>query len=150
MPPGIALFGAVTAVSFAGPLVRFAGAPALAIAAWRLLFSVALIGLVLLARRSFLAGARITRRDLGLGVVAGFLLAGHFWAWVASIQFTTIANSAVLVSTQPLFVAGLSVAFLGERPTRRQWVGILVAISGAFVIGYGAFGLGGKALLGDG
>lgn len=150
MPPGIALFGAVTAVSFAGPLVRFAGAPALAIAAWRLLFSVALIGLVLLARRSFLAGARITRRDLGLGVAAGFLLAGHFWAWVASIQFTTIANSAVLVSTQPLFVAGLSVAFLGERPTRRQWVGILVAISGAFVIGYGAFGLGGKALLGDG
>jgi drug/metabolite transporter (DMT)-like permease len=122
----------------------------LAIAAWRLLFSVALIALVLSARRSFLAGARITRREWGLGIAAGLLLAGHFWAWVASIQFTTIANSAVLVSTQPLFVAGFSVAFLGERPSRRQWIGILVAIFGAFVIGYGAFGLGGRALLGDG
>jgi drug/metabolite transporter (DMT)-like permease len=149
VPPGLALFGAVTAVSLAGPLVRFSGAPALAIAGWRLLFSVAFIALVLVFRRSFLKGARINRRDWFLGIAAGLLLAGHFWAWVASIQFTSIANSAVLVSTQPLFVAGLSVAFLGERPTRRQWAGILVAILGAVVIGYGAFGLGGKALLGD-
>ncbi|MBT8397490.1 MAG: DMT family transporter, partial [Gemmatimonadetes bacterium] len=113
------------------------------------LFSVAFIGIVLLVRGSFLKGARITRKDWALGILAGLLLAGHFWAWVASIQFTTIANSAVLVSTQPLFVAALSVMFLGERPARRQWVGILVAILGAFVIGYGAFGLGGEALLGD-
>ncbi len=121
----------------------------MAIAGWRLLFSVAFVGLVLLLRGSFLKSAEITGKDWALGVLAGFLLAGHFWAWVASIQFTTIANSAVLVSTQPLFVAALSVMFLGERPAPRQWLGILVAISGAFVIGFGAFALGGKALLGD-
>jgi drug/metabolite transporter (DMT)-like permease len=139
----------VVAISFAGPLVRFAGADALAIAAWRLLFSVGLIGLILLARRSFLRGVRLPKKDWILGVVSGLLLAGHFWAWVASIQFTTIANSAVLVSTQPLFVAGFSVLFLGETPTRRQWTGILVAILGAVVLGLGTFGLGGRALVGD-
>jgi drug/metabolite transporter (DMT)-like permease len=149
LPPGLALFGAVTAVSLAGPLVRFSGAPALVISAWRLLFSVGFIALILLFRGSFLAGARLSRKDWALGIGAGLLLAGHFWAWVASIQFTTIANSSVLVSTQPLFVAGLSVAFLGERPTRRQWAGIVVAILGAVVLGFGAFGLGGRALLGD-
>jgi drug/metabolite transporter (DMT)-like permease len=149
VPPGLALFGAVTAVSFAGPLVRFSGAAALVISAWRLLFSVAFIAFILLFRRSFLAGAHLSRKEWLLGIGAGLLLAGHFWAWVASIQFTTIANSAVLVSTQPLFVAALSVAFLGEHPSRRQWVGILVAILGAAVIGAGAFGLGGRALLGD-
>jgi len=150
LPPGVALFGAVTAVSFAGPLVRFSGAAALVISAWRLLFSVGFILLILLFRRSFLAGAHLSRKDWILGIVAGLLLAGHFWAWVASIQLTTIANSAGLVSTQPLFVAGLSVVSLGEHPTRRQWVGILVAILGAVVIGLGAFNLGGRALLGDG
>ena len=149
LSPGLALFGAVTAVSLAGPLVRFSGAAALVISAWRLLFSVAFIVGILIFRRSFLAGAKISRRDLFLGIGAGVLLAGHFWAWVASIQFTTIATSAVLVSTQPLFVAGLSVVFLKEYPTRRQWVGIVVAILGAGVIGYGAFGVGGTALLGD-
>jgi drug/metabolite transporter (DMT)-like permease len=149
LPPGLALFGAVTAVSFAGPLVRFSGAAALVISAWRLLFSVGLIAIILLSRRSFLAGVHLSRKEWLLGIGAGLLLAGHFWAWVASIHFTTIANSAVLVSTQPLFVAAFSVAFLGEHPTRRQWVGIGVAILGAAVIGAGAFGLGGRALLGD-
>lgn len=147
--PGVALFGAVTAVSFAGPLVRFSGAAALVISAWRLLFSVGLIAIILLSRRSFLAGAQLSRKDWLLGIGAGLLLAGHFWAWVASIHFTTIANSAVLVSTQPLFVAAFSVAFLGEHPTGRQWVGIMVAILGASVIGAGTFGLGGKAVMGD-
>jgi len=150
LPPGVALFGAVTAISFAGPLVRFSDAAALAISAWRLIFSVAFIAVILTVRRSFLSGARITRGDWTLGILAGLLLAGHFWAWVASIQFTSIANSAVLVSTQPLFVAGLSVAFLGEHPARRQWVGIIVAILGAGIIGLGTFQVGGKALLGDG
>lgn len=147
--PGLALMGAVTAVSFAGPLVRFSTAPALVISAWRLLFSVGIIAVILLGRGSVLKGVRLSREDLFLGAGAGFLLAGHFWAWVASIQFTTIASSSVLVSTQPLFVAGLSVAFLGEHPSPRQWAGILVAVVGAGIIGWGDFGLGPRALFGD-
>jgi len=48
--PVIVLLVAVTAFSWAGPLVRFSDAPALAISAWRLLLSVALIGVVLALR----------------------------------------------------------------------------------------------------
>jgi len=149
LPPGLALFGAVIAVSCAGPLVRFSTAAALVISAWRLLFSVGFIGLILLGRRSFLRGAQLEGRDWILAIVAGFLLAGHFWAWVASIQLTTIASSSVLVSTQPLFVAVLSVLFLGEHPARRQWLGIGVAVVGAAIIGWGDFGSGPRAFLGD-
>jgi drug/metabolite transporter (DMT)-like permease len=150
LPPGFALTGAVVAISFAGPLVRFSTADALVISAWRLIFSVGIIGIILLGRGSALKGVKLSRGEWLLGLSAGVLLAGHFWAWVASIQLTTIASSSVLVSTQPLFVAGLSVAFLGERPSRRQWTGILVAIFGAGVIGWGDLTLGGRALLGDG
>jgi drug/metabolite transporter (DMT)-like permease len=150
LPPGLALAGAVTAISFAGPLVRFSSAPALVISAWRLLFSVGIIGLILLRRRSLLGGVTLSRGEVGMAVLAGLLLAGHFWAWVASIQFTTIASASVLVSTQPLFVAGLSVAFLREHPTPRQWLGIVVAVVGAGIIGWGDFSLGPRALLGDG
>jgi drug/metabolite transporter (DMT)-like permease len=150
LSPGLALGGAVTAVSFAGPLVRFSTADALVISAWRLLFSVGIIGLILLFRGRFLGPVRLTRKEWALGVGAGALLAGHFWAWIASVQLTTIANSAVLVSTQPLFVAGFSVWFLREHPAPRQWLGIIVAVMGAGVIGWGDFALGGRALLGDG
>jgi drug/metabolite transporter (DMT)-like permease len=140
----------VTAVSFAGPLVRFSSADALVISAWRLIISVAMIGLILFLRGRFLGSVRLSKQEWILGIGAGVLLAGHFWAWVASVQLTTIANSAVLVSTQPLFVAGFSVWFLREHPAPRQWLGILVAVVGAAIIGWGDFALGQRALMGDG
>jgi drug/metabolite transporter (DMT)-like permease len=51
---------------------------------------------------------------------------------------------------QPLFVGVFSVAFLGERPTPRQWTGIALAVAGATLIGWGDLRLTGQALLGDG
>ncbi len=149
LPPGLALAGAVLAVSFAGPLVRFSSAEALVISAWRLLLTMGFIVPILLARGSFLKGVRLSGREWVLGVGAGLLLAGHFWAWIASLKLTSIASSVVLVSTQPLFVAGFSVLFLGEHPAPRQWLGIAVAVGGAGVIGWGDLALGGGALLGD-
>jgi drug/metabolite transporter (DMT)-like permease len=130
-------------------MVRFSTAAALVISAWRLLFSVGFIALILLGRKSVLKGVRLGARDWFLAVGAGFLLAGHFWAWVASIQLTTIASSSVLVSTQPIFVATFSVLFLGEHPARRQWLGIMVAVVGAGIIGWGDLGSGSRAFLGD-
>lgn len=146
-PPALTLFVAVLAMSWAGPLVRFTGAPALAVSAWRLAFSVGIIAVVLAVRGG--ASWRLGRRDRLLAVLAGVLLAAHFWSWIASIDMTTVASSVVLVSTQPVFVAIFSTVFLAERPTRTQVAGILVAVLGAAVIGWGDFGSGRRALLGD-
>src|SRR5690606_19308790 len=147
--PWAALVVAVLAVSWAGPLVRLAEAPALSVAAWRLVFSMLLIGVVLASRGSVLKGVRLTPREWILAVASGLLLAGHFWSWIASLRFTTVASSVVLVSLQPFIVAALSALLLGERPTRRQWIGIFVAMVGAAAVGWGDFGLGPQALLGD-
>ena len=62
------------------------------------------------------------------------MLALHFWSWNASIAYTTVAASVVLVNTQPVVVALLSTFWLHERPTRRQWLGIAVAMLGALVV----------------
>lgn len=147
--PSLALLVAVFAISWAGPLVRLATASALVISAWRLVFSVGMVGAVLAGRGSLLQGVRLEARDGALAVLSGLFLAGHFWAWIASVKLTTVASSVVLVSTHPFWIAGLSVVFLGERPTRREWVGIAVAVAGSVVIGRGDFAVGGTALLGD-
>jgi drug/metabolite transporter (DMT)-like permease len=147
IPPMAALLVAVLAISWAGPLVRFTDAPPLAIAAWRLLISVAFIALVLLVRRT--PPPRLAGRDWAFAAAAGIFLAAHFWSWIASLGLTTVSSSVVLVSAQPVFVALLSGALLGERATRRQWAGIVVAVAGAAVIAWGDFGLGPQALLGD-
>lgn len=148
--PVLVLVVAVMAFSWAGPLVRFSDAPALAISAWRLILSVALIGVVLAfrpsSRRALLT---VDRRGLALALVAGTFLAFHFWSWIAAVQYTTVASAAVLVSTQPLFVAILSAFFLREQPRRGEWTGMGVAVLGAAWIGWGDLALGGQALLGD-
>lgn len=132
-------------MGWAGPLVRFSDAPALAIAVWRLVFALALIGVF----RMLSGGPRPRGGEWFAAVVAGVFLAAHFWAWIASVELTSVSSSVALVCMQPVFVAMLSATFLGEPPTRRQWVGILIAVSGAFVIAWGDWGLGRDPLLGD-
>ncbi|HSH45446.1 MAG TPA: DMT family transporter [Longimicrobiales bacterium] len=149
LPPGFVLLVAVLALSWGGPLVRYATAPALVVAGWRVGFSVLLIAGLLLARGEAAALGRMSRKDWVLAVGAGLFLAGHFWTWIASLSYTTVASSVVLVSTQPIFVALLSAWLLRERPSRRQWGGIAVAVAGAVIIGWGDFAGGVDPLLGD-
>jgi drug/metabolite transporter (DMT)-like permease len=139
------LFVAVLGMGSSGPLVRFSDSPALAIAAWRLAFAVALIAVL----RALSGGIRPNAREWRAAIVGGLFLAAHFWAWIASIEYTSVASSVALVCMQPVFVAIMSATILHEHPTRLQWAGIAIAVAGAFVIAWGDWAAGGQALLGD-
>jgi len=125
---------AVLGFSFGGPLVRLSNSDPITIAAWRLGFSLLIVGGFLLVTREWRDWRRLTPRELLIAVVAGIALALHFWAWNASIHLTTIAASVTLVNTQPAFVAAISAIALNERPTPKQVIGIGVAILGAIII----------------
>jgi drug/metabolite transporter (DMT)-like permease len=136
----------VAAISTSPILLRVAHLPALALAFWRCLAGAALLAPFALRRRGRLG------RDAWIRLLAaGGFLAFHFALWNASLSFTTIASSTTLVSCSPLFV-GLGARLLGEAPGRRGWLGIVLAVAGAAIIGLGdaaAVGLGMRALLGD-
>ena len=146
---------AVLGVSFSGPLVRLSNAHPIAIAAWRLVFSLGIIAVPLIASRAWRQWRLLTPREIGLAALGGSLLALHFWAWNSSVEMTTIAASVVLVNTQPLMAGMLSALWLGEPPTRRQWSGIVIAVVGALVVVLpdllqsGGFALRGRAAAGD-
>jgi drug/metabolite transporter (DMT)-like permease len=125
---------ALIGVSFSGPLVRLSHAHPLAIAAWRLGFSLIVVAAALLITGEWRQWRRITRRELAIAVTAGAVLALHFWSWNASVALTTVAASVVLVNTQPVVVAVLSAVWLREAPTRRQWAGIMIAMLGALIV----------------
>jgi len=154
VPPAAALVLALLGISLAAPLVRLSAAHPLVIALWRLGFSLVVVAVALAVSGSWREWRRLARRDVAIAVVAGVMLALHFWSWNASVGLTTIAASATLVNLMPVFVAALSARWLGERPTRRQVAGIGVAMLGALVVAapdlLGAGGTGGaRALLGD-
>lgn len=121
-------------ISFAGPLVRLSSADPVAIAVWRLGFSLLIVAGFLWATGEWREWKCVTPRDLALAACGGVSLALHFWAWNASIHLTTIAASVTLVNLQPAVVAVISAVALREAPTSRQIVGIAIAILGALVV----------------
>ena len=148
--PVLVMFIAVIAMSWAAPLIRLAGAPPLAIAAWRLTFASLVLAPLFAGTRGPAEWARLSAPERRIAALAGVLLALHFAAWITSLRLTSIAASAVLVSLSPVFAWVFSRAFLGERPGRRQAAGIVLAILGAAVIALGDAGRAGHAaLVGD-
>jgi drug/metabolite transporter (DMT)-like permease len=142
------LVAGVVAISCAAVLVRLAGAPPLFVAAGRLVIaSVVLLPLCLVsARREFIALFRQRWRPV---VLAGTLLAAHFALWIASLSYTTVASSVVLVTTTPFIVALASYFLFGERLRRATFAGMGICLAGAALIGYAGWRQGGAALSGN-
>jgi len=135
----------VLAVTYAGPAIRLTTAPALAIAFWRL----ALVLPVTLAASLREARPAIDRTTRVLMVLSGLLLALHFWTWIASLRFTTVASSVLLVNLRPVIVWAIAAAWLHEHPGRRERWGIALAVLGATLIGAGDARISLGALGGD-
>ena len=163
MSPLVVLIVAVLATTYAGPIVRFAAAPALAIAFWRLALVLPVTGALAWGEERWerfdpVSGGPATHRSvplpsslsLGLMALSGLLLALHFWSWIASLRFTTVASSVVLVSLKPVFAWGIAAAWLREHPTRTEAWGTMLAVIGACLIGLGDARLSPGALGGDG
>lgn len=139
----LALLGvAVLAVSTSGPLIRYAAAPALAIAMWR--NALALPVLAIPAWRA----RRPTRREARLIGLSGVFLAAHFATWVPSLSYTTVASSVALVATQPVWAALIARA-RGEHVHRQVWIGIGVALVGVLVLSGVDLSISPRALFGD-
>lgn len=76
----------------------------------------------------------LQRRDLPLVAGIGLIAALHFGAYVASLNFTTIAHSLAIVYTAPIFVTIFSAWFLHEPVRPRQWLGVLVTVLGVVIL----------------
>lgn len=131
----LVLLAAVLGISVSGPLARLSAAHPLAIASWRLTFALFIVAGFLAVTGSWREYRTLSRRDLGVACAAGALLAIHFWAWITSIGLTSVAASTVLVNMHPVVIVAGSALFFRERPTRRQMIGIAIALIGAAILG---------------
>jgi drug/metabolite transporter (DMT)-like permease len=147
MPVILILSIGVLAISSASIIIRLLpDVPALSIAAWRLIFSSLLTYVLVFKKGDF---EKPEGRDFFLSIAAGLFLAVHFSLWITSIKLTTIASAVVLGTTTPIWVSIVSHFLLRERNTRSEWIGIIVAVIGGVLVGYGDINLTTKAILGD-
>ena len=146
--PSLALVSGVLAVSTGAIFARLAEAPALVIAAYRLgLASVILAPVAWWQARDELLSLR--KKDYLLAMLAGLFLALHFGTWISSLDYTSVANSVVLVNTNPLWVGVLTPLISKDRSTLLTKLGIVISVMGGVIIGAGDFVAGGQALWGD-
>ena len=128
----------VLVVSSAAIMIRFAqseGVSSLAIAAWRLgiaAFVLIFIGAAKATARTELAN--ISRKNLLLAGLSGVFLAAHFAAWISSLQYTSVASSVGLVTTNPIWIALFSWLVFREKLGKWLLLGIAAAILGSVFI----------------
>jgi drug/metabolite transporter (DMT)-like permease len=128
---------ALVAVSLAAIFVRFAAAPGVVVALWRMAIACLVLAPVTLRA---LRRTPLTRGTLPQTFLAGALLGLHFATWISSLSYTTVAASVTLVATVPLWVALFSWLFLKEAPTLTVLFGVVVAVAGGAVIAFGDLG----------
>ncbi|GGL92329.1 MULTISPECIES: DMT family transporter [Micromonospora] len=146
-----ALVLAIVAVSSSGALVAFAAASALAVAFWRNLLSLAVLGPFSLARRRSEFRTLVSqagRREGWYCVLSGVALAAHFATWMPSVQLTSVATATAMVATQPVW-QGVIARAQGRRLPALVWAGIGLAVAGAVLVSGADFAVSGRAFAGD-
>ncbi len=141
---GVGIIG----VSMAAVLIRLSDAPSLVIAAYRMLFTFLIISPFALAKQ-LKQNEKIGIKNFCLSAASGLFLALHFAFWITSLEYTSVASSTIIVTTQPLFVVIGSNFIFGERVPKNALIFMLLAFLGSFILGYGDFFLGDDVIKGD-
>jgi drug/metabolite transporter (DMT)-like permease len=144
----LALAGDTLAVSFSAILIRIAADDPATVVWVRMAIAAALLTPLVWrdARRGVLARGG---RQLSLVGASGLLLAAHFLLWTASLRYTSIAASVLLVSLHPVMVSPLQRRLFGERTSPGAIAGLGIALGGTALTCIGDLRLSATALGGD-
>jgi drug/metabolite transporter (DMT)-like permease len=146
----VLLGAAVLFVSTGSLFIRMAVAPPVTVAFYRIALASLFIA-PFTAPTAWPVFRRLEGRKRLLVLASGAALALHFATWIASLSFTSVAASVLLVNTAPVFTLAFSWLFLHEAPSASMLVATALALLGAAVIALGdwqgdVLGLRGAAL----
>jgi len=137
----------IIAVSTASIFIKLCDAPALIIATYRMVFA-SLMLIPFVGYQKIWQGW--SRTEIKWMILSGIFLSLHFAFWIASLKYTSVASSVVLVSTHPIFVGIGAWLFLKERLGLNLILGILFSFFGSGLISYGDMTFSRGVLMGDG
>jgi len=137
----------IIAISTASIFVKLCDAPVLIIATYRMMLASLMLTPFACYKKPWRGWKR---NEMGWLLLSGFFLSLHFAFWIASLKYTSVASSVVLVTTHPIFVGIGGWLFLKERIGMNLVLGIALSVLGSGLIGYGDMSLSKEALMGDG
>jgi len=149
MQTNLKLFLAVFIISWGSILVRWAGdVHPLVISFYRLFFSILILFPIVLSKESFKTIP--IKKHFLIVLLAGLMLALHFYTWITSLQMTTVGRSIFLESTHPVFAVILSFLFLKEKASKAFIPALLLGLVGMYFTVFSDISPNSSALAGDG
>lgn len=138
----------VVGVSFSAIFVKYATAPSVVLAFYRMLFAAVLLFPIIL-KKHMEELRKLPIKSIGIACVSGFFLALHFTAYFESIRYTSIASSTVLVDTEVFFVALVTIFIFREKISKRGLLGIGFTFVGSVILALSDRSGGSNILYGD-
>lgn len=145
------LFLGATAIGFAPIFVRLSEVGPAATAFWRIALALPFLSAWMKIDESKYPYRKKPelKKDVPRLALAGFLFAGDLAVWHWSIHYTTVANATLLANLAPIFVTlGAGVIFR-ERVTVKFLAGMIIALSGAFILMGNSLKISARFLAGD-
>jgi drug/metabolite transporter (DMT)-like permease len=144
----VLLLAGTVCFSSAGLFVRVLGKDAATTLFWRGIFTVGIITLYVAWREGprTVAAFRAVGRA---GLVISLCNAISMGAFIASLQYTTVANNSIIFGTSPFMTAALAWLLIRERPSASTLAFSALALSGAVIVVGSSFQVSATGLTGD-
>jgi drug/metabolite transporter (DMT)-like permease len=131
----------IIGIGTSGPLIAMSSMPVLSLIFWRNLGGS-------LMTAPFALRHRADRTGVKWAILAGFILALHFYGFFLAMRMTTVAAGTALVALQPIFAALFLKLTGGEIPSR-AWLGMFVSFGGVLLISGIDLQISFRAFMGD-
>jgi drug/metabolite transporter (DMT)-like permease len=143
----IHILAALTAVSAwgIGPILN----KSMSVSSSTIVFYRILIGAPIMVVMAYLNGGRITKELLRKSSLPGLLFGASMVAGFASIQRTSIANSTLVTTLQPVLIMFVAPRMFGEKLTARKIMYSITAMAGVLIVVLAAASTSGAHFSGD-
>jgi len=129
--PYLALATGVLCIGWSAIFVRWTDMPGTASAFYRVLIPALLLLPTALIHRD---APRISTRTLAIIAVGGMFFALDLALYNTAILLTSAANATLLGNNTPIFVGLLTWLVFRRKPAPSFWIGLVLALAGAFTI----------------
>ena len=123
----------VFSLGLSSVIFRLMDAPSLLVASFRMM-GASLIILPFCFKQLISTWSTMSVREKNVLILSSIVLGMHFYVWFESLNHTSIVNSVVLVTLNPLFVSLGGYFFLNEKEGKELWIGIFITIIGVISI----------------
>ena len=127
----VIILASVLTMAFADALVKLVSAD---LTLWQIFVVRALFALPVLALLLRATGTGFALRAPAWALLRSLLLVLTWLAFYASLPVLELSVAAVAVYSNPIMIALLSAALIGEPVTRRQWLGVLLGFLGVVAV----------------